>query len=197
MDWKLFWAILGSGIALVFIQGLASWFDGYLTQAQLAARGITGWSFMEHGGMWADVFIISPLVAYFVSNYQLPYFSKWGLVILAVAVVFSLGMGYLYQQGGMVTPEAHTHDGTTTVAGWIHGVYAVAAIWICAMVYIPGLASPPISKADIIGLSMLLIPFFYSGVAKFSERWVFETPAQWQVGASTAIIWAITIARIW
>jgi hypothetical protein len=151
---------------------------------------------MEHGGMWADVFVISPIVAYVVSKYQIDYFSKWGLVVLAFAIVISLAALYAYQKGGITTPEAHTHDDTTTIAGWIHAVFAVAAIWICAMVYL-NLTTTPMSQRDIIVVSVLLTPFFFLGIAKFSERWVFSSTAKWQVAIEVVVLWAIAGIRIW
>lgn len=197
MDQKRFWSILGIGIALVVIQGISSWFDGYFTQSQMRSRGITnGWAFIEHGGMWADVFVISPILAYAGSKYQLNYFSKWGVVILFVAVVVALAMGVMYERNGMVIPEAHTHDGMTTFAGWIHGLFAVAAIWTIALAYL-SLTTPPMSRADTIAFSLLLTPFFYLGVAKFSERWVFDSFAKRQVAIEIAGLWLLTGVRLW
>lgn len=197
MNWRLFWTVLGTGIVLVVVQGVSSWFDGYLTQAQMHSSRIrNGWSFMEHGGIWADMFVISPIAAYAVSRYQLAYFSRPGLVILAASVVLSLAAGYMYQQGGITTPEAHTHHGVTTVAGWIHSLFVVAAIWVCGMVYL-NLTSPPMSKPDIIVISVLLTPFFFLGVAKFSDRWMFSTRAKWQVAIEIVGLWAVTGVRLW
>lgn len=160
MNWNLFWTILELGIALVLVQAVSSWFDGYFTQSQMRARGIkNGWAFIEHGGMWADVFVISPIVAYAVSRYQLDYFSKLGLLILAGAIVVSLAMGSMYQKNGVVTPEAHTHNGKTTLAGWIHGLFATVAIWIVMLVYL-NMTIPLVSRMDIIVFSLLLTPFF-------------------------------------
>ncbi len=196
MDLKLFGTIFTVGIILVLIQGFASWFDGYLTQDQMVSRGIIGWSFMEHGGMWADVLVISPFVAYLVSRYQFPYVSNRGIMLLAIAIALSLIMGHMYQKGGMLIPEAHTHHGTTTIAGWIHGVFAVAAIWIFAMVYLPGMATPPVSKVDLLVISIMLTPFFYLGVAKFNPRWTFSVTAKLQVLAEIILIWVVAALRI-
>ncbi len=197
MDWKLFLYVFSAGVVLVFVQGISSWFDGYLTQAYMRSHGVTnGWSFMEHGGMWSDVFIISPVVAYIVSKYDVEYFSQWGLIILGVALVVSLAMGAMYQKNGITIPEAHTHDGTTTLAGWIHGLFAVAAIWTCALFYL-NLVSPSVLKFDVLVISLLLTPFFFLGVVKFSDRWTFDTIAQWQVAFETAGLWAIASYRLW
>lgn len=185
-----------TGITLVIIQGIASWFDGYFSQTQLQRREIEGWAFIEHGGMWSDVFIISPLVAYIVSNYRVEYFSEWGLFILAMAIALSLAMGMMYQKNGKTTPEAHTHDGKTMIAGWIHGLFAVVAIWTCALFYL-GRVSPSPSVSDTLIVSLFLTPFFYLGVVKFNDRWVFDPFAQWQVGVLTLGLWVLTGIRIW
>jgi hypothetical protein len=195
VDWTIFCIVYGVGVLLVVLQGIASWKDGYFSQLQLYSRAKrNSWAFIEHGGMWSDVFVISPIVAFAVSKYQLHYFSTWGLVILFVAIVLSLAMGELYKAGGAITPEAHTHDGKTTVAGWIHGIFAVAAIWIVSMVYI-GLTTPAVSKTDIIVFSILLTPFSYLGSAKFNKRWKFDKFAKRQCAVVLIAIWAITFLR--
>ena len=195
-DWAVFAVVLMTGIWLVLLQGAFSSVDGYLTQAQMRYRhGIkNGWSFMEHGGMWADVFIVTPIVAWVGSKYKLDF--SWGrLVLLGGAMVVVLIGVHYYELGGRVTPEAHTHHGKTTVAGWIHAVFAVAAIWICAMVYL-NLTMPPVTKLDVIMISILLTPFFYLGVAKFSSRWVFAPAVKWQVAIEIIGLWLVTGVRL-
>src|SRR4051812_22256903 len=135
MNVRLFYTVLVGGILVVIVEGVISWATGWLTQSQLRAREVTGYSFMEHGGMWADVFIVSPLVAYIMSKYQLAYFSKRGWVILALATLVSFVAGYAYQKL-LVVPEVFVHDGKTSVVGWIHGLFAISAIWIIVLFYI-------------------------------------------------------------
>lgn len=196
MDWKLFNTILLVGIGLVLIQGLFAFFDRYLWQEQMRERGITnGWSFMEHGGMWADVFVISPLVAYAASKYQLD-FSWRGLLALAGSLIVVLALVEVYRRGAIATPEAHTHDGKTTPAGWIHALFALAAIWVCVQIYL-GWTTPMVSKWDIVVFSLILTPFFFLGVVKFSERWTFDPGAKWQVAAGIAAVWVITALHLW
>ena len=79
----MFWLVLTIGVILVLAQGVFSYRDGYLTKKQMATRGIRhGWSFLEHGGMWADIFIISPLIAYVSSQHQLAYVSPKSTIFL-------------------------------------------------------------------------------------------------------------------
>jgi hypothetical protein len=89
-----------------------------------------------------------------------------------------------------------THNGRTTIAGWIHAVYAALAIWVLFEVY-SGLTVPIVSKNDLIVTSLVLTPFFYLGVAKFNDRWVFEPGAQIQVAVSIAVVWTVTLFRLW
>jgi hypothetical protein len=197
MNWVRFLFFLTLGVAIVLAQAVASWFDGYLTQAQMHSRGIAhGWSFLEHGGMWGDAFIISPLLAYILSKYRLAYFSKASVFVLIAVTLAALAMGYAYQRTGMTSPEAHTHDGATTLAGLIHGVFAIFAIWTCSLVYLD-LTSPPVAKSDVIAFSLLLTPFFVLGVTKLSQHWSFGTLAIWQVAIEIALLWAVTAGRLW
>lgn len=201
MDWNVFFSLLAAGIWLVVIQGIFAWIDWYLTQEQLHARGVTsGWSFLQHGGMWADLFIISPIVAYTASRYELQYFDPGALFLLASAIMLTLIMGVIYQRNGMITPEAHTHDGKTTIAGWIHGFFAVVAIWICGMLFF-GMTKSPVSHYDLIAMAVLLTLFFDLGVRKFSvpaygRNWFYDTPTRLQVLFEIAALWAVTFARI-
>jgi hypothetical protein len=195
VDWDRFLLILGIGIALVVVQGISSWFDGYLTPAQLRSRGIVGWSFMQHGGMWSDVFIISPVVAYIVSKYNLEYTSWRGILMLLGMAAFVLLCIEFWRRGGIATPEAHTHDGKTTLTGWVHGFFFLAAFWTCAQLYL-NLTEPLATKWDIVFISILLTPFFYLGAAKFSHRWVFDATAKWIVGTEVIVLWGLTALRL-
>ncbi|MEA2416769.1 MAG: hypothetical protein QOI58_3426 [Thermoanaerobaculia bacterium] len=190
-----FLAILASGVALVSIQGLCAYLDGYFSQTQiLEIHRLRGaYAFIEHGGMWADVFITTPIVAYIITSYRLPYLSRRGLMLLAVVIAVSLVAGVLYQEMGKVVPEAHTHFGHTPLAGWIHWLYAIPAIWICAMFYLTPIDPRP--GVDIIFVSIGLTALFALGVMKFNNRWSWSTEALVQVAVSIALLWVATAYR--
>ena len=194
---EVFWLVVGTGLGLVAAQGAASWLDGRWSQAQLRSLGVTNsYSFWEHGGMWMDVFIITPFVACAVSKYELDYSSWQGEAALLISGAVTLVLIELYRRGGMVMGDHCTHDGRTTLAGWIHGLFAFGAIWVCAEIYL-GLTTPVVSKQDVILFSALLSPFFYLGVAKFSERWVFGVAEKLQVIGGIALVWMIAAFHIW
>lgn len=184
------------GIALILAQGICAYFDGYLTQSQLYARGImNGYSFIEHGGIWADVFIISPSVAYIIGRYKPPYGSIRSMLVLGVASIVIILAGYVYTQMAIYHPEALTHDNYTTPAGWLHGLFALAAAWILALFYL-GLTRPPASTRDIMAISVTLTPFCFLSVVKFSNKWEFSTLAQWQVALEIFGLWIVTWIRL-
>ena len=196
MDWKTFWTTLAIGIALVVAQGIASHFDNRFSQRELDAAGITNsWSFLQHGGMWADVFIISPIVAYALSKYQLDLHTLWGIGTAILSALFVLAALEFYRRMGIVMGDHCTHDGKTVLAGWIHGLFFFSAIWVCLEIYL-GLTTPVVSKQDILIFSTLLTPFFYLGVKKFSDAWVFSTQDKWQVAALTLGVWVIAAIRL-
>ncbi|HUC31629.1 MAG TPA: hypothetical protein VMR99_03020 [Candidatus Paceibacterota bacterium] len=184
------------GIALVILQGVCSYFDGYFTQFQMQAAGImNGYSFMEHGGMWADIIVISPMVAYIVSRYRLKYTSWYSILIFVIAVGITIAAGIAYKKIGLIYPTPHSHDGRTTAAGWIHGVFAIAALWIAGMFYFTP-TNPHASTRDVLVISGLLTPFFFLGIVDFNSRWVFMHGAKIQLAVSIAILWIITAIKL-
>lgn len=188
--------ILLVGSVLVLIQGLSSFLDGFITQSQMIDRGVmNGYSFMEHGGMWADFLIITPTVAFIVNEYQLPYASTRSMVILAVATVGLVLAAYQWQQLAAFTPEAHAHNGYTTVAGYIHLIYAIISMWIIVLFLI----SPywlNVQKHHLIIIAVLLSIWAILGVMKFSPRWTCENGIKIQVAVEVFIIWVATAGRI-
>ena len=152
---------------------------------------------MEHGGMWADVFIISPIVAYVTTSFDIKVTSWWNTAIVILSIVTTLAALKMYAAGGIKNPEAFTHHGKTTAVGWIHGFYAAAATWAILTFYLTPLSPSP-SRSQILVISCLLSPFFFIlGVAKFNWKWRFEKPAVIQVVTLSAITWIVAIVKIY
>jgi hypothetical protein len=191
-----FWLVIAVGIAFVGIQGVCAYLDGYFSQAQiLEVHGIrNAYAFLEHGGMWTDVFVITPIVAYIMNRYRLPYVSVSGIIILLLAVVVCFAAGSMYQEMGKITPEAHTHFGHTPLAGWVHGLYAIAALWICAMFYLTHVEPQP--AYGMIAISIGLTAHAVLGVTKFNPNWSWSTGAIIQVAVFIALLWIITAYKL-
>lgn len=200
------WYIFLTAILLIILQGIFAYIDGYLTRGQMIMRhgysAYSGYSLTEHGGMWADVFIISPLVAHITGTYRFAYMSWWSILILIGAVTITICAGYGYRQASVQNPEAHCHNGKTTMAGWIHGIFAAPTIWILVLFYFTP-ASPQVSKNDLVTASTLLTPFFFMGVVKWNRWWFLNFGNgnfgidQFQTFAGPMIVWTVTILRLW
>jgi|GEM_PF-1196471 len=190
-----FWTIIAVGAAFAVIQGICAYFDGYFTQAQIGKvhEISNAYAFIEHGGMWSDFFIVTPIVAYIISGYRLPYISVPGFLLFVVTLIVCIAAGNMYQDMGKILPEAHTHFGHTPLAGWIHGLYAIAAIWICAMFYLTHVEPQP--AYDMIAISIGLTIHTVLGVIKFNPNWSWSTEAIIQVAVFIALIWVMTAYR--
>ena len=190
----MFFLILSMGLALVALQGWLSFNDGYLTRDQMLARGISyGYPFTEHGGMTADVFIISPLVAYLVSHYRLPYASIGSLLAFVISLATVLSLGKMYASNSYGTPEAHVHQGRTTPAGWVHGLFALLGLWVCVLFYT---ITPHVEGRELIGVSAVLTIFFPLGAMKFAHRWKWDASSVTQVAIGVSVLWMATAIRI-
>ena len=96
--------------------------------------GRRGLPFIAHGGMWGDIFIISPLVGLIVGTYG----GNWTLVqivtMLIIAMMLSGVMHWTYVQTPFPDSLAWKGEGITT-AGWLHVVYMGAAFAIIGLLY--------------------------------------------------------------
>ena len=181
---------------LVILQGIFSYLDGYLTQRQLKRNGVVGYSFLEHGGMWGDFFLTSPAVAMVGTKYAYSYWSARGLLYLCISTVFTFAMGYAYNNIDL-KPEAHTHHGKTTAAGWVHGLYAAVTLWVFMMFYLSPIATPKVSVLDTMLVSFSVSALFVLGIKKFNPAWCFIWRDYIQIGISWTIVWGVTAYRVW
>lgn len=186
MNRQIFVCVLSAGIGLVCLGGWCSWLDGYFTRAQmLRVHGITkGYSFLQHGGMWCDLFAISLVVAYVASTSHLPYFSGPSGKYFAGAVGFWLFAALYFQS--LKLPEAHNHYGHTTAAGWIHLGFAVVATWILALFYL----SHPV-RSHVFWVSVILTLFFPLGMMKFDRDWHWNPFAAVVAIGGPITVWSI------
>ncbi len=102
----------------------------------------------------------------------------------------------VYKKGGLRTPEAHTHDGSTTPAGWVHALFALGLIWVSLMFYFTPVRSKQ-DMLDVVLVSSLLTVLFVMGVIKWSPRWHFEKPVILQVAVEVAALWLAAFRFMW
>ncbi len=216
INWTWFIAVMIVGEGLLFLQALLSFQDGFFSANQMyrleewhvtssgtiyslpSRDHLRGYSFLQHGGMWFDVIVITPLVAYLVGKYRFEYISMQSIEIAVVSLVVWTSLAvFVFTPAGKIMPEAHTHDGHVTEAGWILVVYATLASWVIAMVYIKNLAVPAVSKTDIATVSGLLVPWAITGVMKFTPKWKFTFPVAVQTAAMIAGVAILAWWRLW
>ena len=186
----MFWIYWLIGAVVVFIEGAFAYHDGFLTQAQIAQyhNFPKAWSFMEHGGMWCDLLLVSPLVAMIVSKYHLAYVSWLSAAFLVVGIGITLYFNHMYNTKWLPFPEAGVHDNAVTTMGRIHGFYAIITMWIIFMFYFCPL-DPQMTRSDLLKVSIGLLILFAVGITKFSTKWEWRMIDTIQVG----IAWAVTI----
>src|ERR1700733_5116593 len=81
----------------IFLQGLAAHHDGYLTRSQMYRQGISkGYAFIEHGGIRANVFLTSPMLAILISHFDFQWGSglNYSLIIFSAFATFLLFRKY-------------------------------------------------------------------------------------------------------
>ena len=182
------------GILLILLQAIFASKDGYLTKTQMREKGLRGYSFFQHGGIWANVFITSPIISRVLTHYSVSLDSFWVWIILVFTIIFTIVMGVKYAKDSHDAPEAHAHNGKTTIAGWIYGLYSVLGIW-CILLFYLGQLKPTIEKEELVFMAILLSFFFVLGVIKFSPKWKFSASAKWQVFIEILILWVVTYLK--
>ena len=130
------WPTLIALEAMVILQGILAYRDGFFFPSQMLLRTKVGLSFIEHLGMWADLVALSPLLAIIVAYRG----EQWSLVDITIASVFglavSVGMHEQYKQ--IWWPEAHVQNGELTFVGWIHVVYMAEAVATLSLYFLRG-----------------------------------------------------------
>lgn len=124
--------VLFVGWVFVYAQVIAAALDDMLTVRDMQhafGRNAQGLPFMAHGGMWGDVFLISPLVAVIAGYYGNTWSHHEIVGWLTAGFIASYGMHQTYKS--VPWREAHVAERKLTIAGHIHFVYmgvAFAAI---------------------------------------------------------------------
>jgi len=198
MDTQTSWRVFTLMTVLILVQAVASWSTGWLTPSQLRSRRImNGYSFFEHGGMWADAYLVSYVVARWFGAYEFESpLSPWGLLPVVVTGIVVLAFVYLWEEGSETSPDHCAQYGRTVFAGWVHAVYFGIALWTGAQFYL-GWTTPVASRSDLIWLTAILTPWCALGVMKFSSHWHWTPAAIGQAVGLVALLWGTVGYRIW
>lgn len=128
----LLWFIIGE-IVLAVRFPLAS-MAGMMTPTQMQKSGIPfGIPLTGHGSTWFVIFLLTPLLALFISEYSWQWTQRDWLIAASVGLVLSGLLHWSYTMGKF--PEADVRDGQLEPAGWVHFVYMSWAIMTLVLVY--------------------------------------------------------------
>ncbi len=186
----MFPLILFLGLFIIGCQWMAAFLDGFCFRSQLARGGRShAFALVEHGGMWMDVFLITPLVAWMVSAYPLEYNTTFGYAALFAALMVVMAVAVMFRN----SDEAYAHDGRTSLAGLFHWAYAWLALWVFTLFFF---RNPAPRAHHLVAAAMCLTPFYFLGVVKFRRHWRPRPADVHQALLLNLVMWTVVAVRI-
>lgn len=194
MNLAVFFTILAIEYLLIAVQFFSAYDDAWLTPKDVRWHNEKGWALIQHAGVWGNIIVISPMTAWIVAEYSLPYISWHGFNFLLAAVAITLLAAWRYRKMGEDQPEAFTYSGKTTLAGKYHWVFTGANLWILSMFLLAPVSPTP--SPDILNdVALVLSLFFVAGIIKISPRWMLTREATIQAALLIIAAWGIVILR--
>ena len=137
---------------LVILGAVLAYRDNFFSVSQMQKRGITqGLPFSMHAGMWGDLLVISPMVAWIISSdFKVWSISEWTISIGLGFFVSSI-LHNLYEK--IEIPESHVQGNRLTKAGWVHFLYVALMFTALILFYF---FTPAISYVTFTIFSVLL-----------------------------------------
>ena len=125
---------------IIVLAGIFAWLDNHLLPSQKPRRTvgkrIVLFTFIEHGGMWSDFFIVSPTVATILYFYA----EEWDLIPLlctaTIAIFITVVMLHVWKIKGKGISDSLVHSGRVTKAGWVHAIYMIVALTVYGMFFL-------------------------------------------------------------
>ena len=186
------------GISMILMQIFCADYDDFLTVKQMQKRGFEkGLPLMWHAGIWGDVFPLTPLLVYLVTVYSNQWRTinvMWALLIGVVAII---GMGFMWVNGAKKgLPEAHTHDGRITGAGFFHAIYFVVAIAVIILTFFCSAISQKAAIVTAIILGVHIVYGTHIVLGLIAPVWYTDrphkNPATW---ATILVCWGFLVWR--
>jgi hypothetical protein len=191
------WILLAFLEGLVAVQAILATATGFLTVSQMHRRGLEfGLPFIWHFGMWGDLLIVSPLVAYLVGRHL----ARWRVPSIFSSIVvggaISGLMSWTYTFGHV--PEAHVLNHRLTGVGWVHFVYMAVALAVILQVllFTRGVTRGLLGVADVcLIVHVLLGTHMALGILNAISPlgWYPGDPLRSVLGWSVVVIVALTL----
>lgn len=121
---------------LIFLEILFTYREHTLTSQQLFKKYPTyheGRPFLWHGGLWGDIFILTPLFGWILAMYASQWNILFGFFIFAIGFLLSALLHWMYISTPF--PDSLAWGGKLSIAGWLHLIYMSASFAILGLFY--------------------------------------------------------------
>lgn len=136
MDSSLLIEVGAVGIAFLAVEVVFAQRDGDLTPGQMG-RKYTSYAvfvpFAAHFGMWSDLLILTPLLAFIVALFAAQWTVTEALSACAGGLMISLLFHWNYAQSSI--PDSLTWRGGITRAGYVHVFYTALSLAILGLFF--------------------------------------------------------------
>ena len=192
-----------SSVCLVLVEGSLTYLDEMFLPSQMMKKYPVGFPFIANGGMWGDLFLVTP-VLYIIGKYH----AEWGVWLwpaLIFGVIASYAMHYFVYLHGALPDSLAGGGRPISPAGWVHVAYFGGAIALIGLFYF---CSRP-TNGDVTWIGILLalhiivanhVPFYY--ISKhYRFPWcttIFgsESRPLWILGIAIVMLMVVTAAKL-
>lgn len=159
------WIVTACSIAMVTLQGLLAFIDNFFTRKQAIEQGFVGPAtpFIAHGGMWGDVFLLSPLLGYVVYTHGQEWSAAEIITCSLLGWLISIGMHRMYAQASDKVPNFLAHNQKLTPAGSIHMIYMAEILCLLLLFFF---CSANLHKKEVVWISVILVIHTNLGVVQ-------------------------------
>lgn len=196
--------VLAASISVlsVLIEGWLAYVGGMLTPSQMLVKYRNhpqGLPFICHGGMWGDLFLITPIVDIVVALYGDQWSTMQMGVMLGIGMVLSGAMHGVYFMTPF--PDSLAWKGGISAAGLVHVVYMGIAFAIIGLLFICTANVPPtylIVVSVVLTVHVAIANHIVLGWLNESYRWSWcpdfiHKPDPWiTIAAAGAILTGLT-----
>ena len=159
---------------LVGVQAVLAYQDSFLTVSQMQEAGFAqGLPFLWHFGMYGDLVLISPVIAYLVGRSSIQYRQRsfWGFVLLGIVVSIAIGWTYTFAS----LPEAHMRNHSLTRTGLVHLLYMAIAVTVLIRFFFSNVQS----KAELRAVGTLIVVHLLLGTHMVLGLVALVVPLNW------------------
>ncbi len=178
----------------IIAQGVCAWKTKFFTRNQGKKYGTASEKFLpfvEHGGMYGDFIIVSPMIAWIIVSFA----TLWHLeaIILVGIGVTLVGLipVLLWAKESVKEPAVWNKGGKVSLAGWIHLVYMSVATTVFVLFYF---FTPIelISSLAAKNISVLLIVHVLLGFGQ--TEYVTQKRIRLRAGLTVFVLWILILA---